>query len=871
MQPGRSIGFYTRSGQALPLDDEFELVFTANPRAANAHGVSHYPLAAEAHRLITQHGLTVSPGLKSRRLLRRACADEEVADPHGAAERYLPLIREAFHSNLDTNELLRLGRRGEQLARVMKRYTELLHTEQLIDPGQLYWTAAETQLEARRIAVIGYTLLGRGEQTFIDVLAAPGSLIRLPDADVLPGAGATAYAENHAATEARLTARQWLSFAEAESAPLPVPQLSAATHADTWAEVRAVLASAKQLLEAGVKPDEVVLLTRAENVYGPVLQAVAWEYGLPVNSYNQVQLRHTRIGELLQLMITSAQEDLPFEVTTRLTRHAFGPRLSALQWQAARLAGASGAAAWQEHGLDTAVLDWPLRASAGEYARLVTSCFDAWGTERRASLSAHDALALQALRDGLAELQLLYPPGSTVTLSEWHTDVEELLNISSVAAAPGRGGLELHTPLSVAGASYRHVFVLGAVEGQLPRRLQDDPVLPWQLRQQISGLDDITQTVSRELATIRSALAGAIETLHFTMPLRFQNSETTPSPLLQELGLSPTQGTHPALASIEEQRQATISSLAADTDSTLAAAQLALRVEQRRHSNAPFDEYDGITGLPTRVEDRTFSVSQLSLLGQCPYRWFASYVLGLAAEEEHLAETDPLTIGSLYHEVLDLALKTMLEDGSDRQELEALIPASFEQVERAVGSEQRDLRALPGWQLARTEYIERLQKAVRSADFWAGEPIATEQDFEADWRGLNMRGRIDRIDRSEDGLTLIDIKSGSYISKVQDENFELKVDLQLPVYAEVAAAMYPDDPILGSLYFSIRKAKELPAKEPASEFLDSFVSDVRARLKRGEFPVQPDRKQDACKYCDYRSLCRVGRRLEHKPRWSVNQ
>jgi len=855
----------------VPLADEFERVFTANLRAARAHGVNHYPLTAEAHQLITRLELSVSPELKSRRLLRRACRDAAETDPVGASERYLPFIREALHSGLDPEELLKLGRRGEQLNLIMTRYLELLAAEQLIDPGQLFWKAAEAQPEARRIAVIGYTLLGRGELSFIDALAAPGSLVRLPESDVLPGNGETAYADNHGDTEARLSARQWQSIAEVSPAELPVPDLSATTHPDPWAEVRAVLARTKQLIAGGVNPDEIVLLTRAENEYGPILQAIAWEYGLNVNSYNQVRLGHTRIGELLQLLISAALEDFPFEVTTRLSRHAFGPRLNAEQWRAARKVGASGAAAWLQHGLDTSLLDWPASAPAAHYARLCEACFSAWGSDRRAAGSAHDALALQALQDGLAELSYLYPSGSDVKLSDWQHDVHELLNVTTVAAAPGRGGLELHTPLSVAGASYRHVFVLGATEGQLPRRLRDDPVLPWQLRMKLSGLDDIRTTVSRELATIRSALAGATETIHLSVPLRFHDSQTTPSPLLSELGVTPVTGEHPALASIEEQRQAFINQLPADADAVLTAAQRALSIAQRRQSADPFDEFDGITGLGVDPTERTFSVSQLSALGQCPYRWFASYVLGLAAEEEHLAETDARIIGNLYHDVLDHALQKLLDAGDPdpRNKLEALIPESFEQVERALGRERTDLTRLPGWQLARTEYIERLQKAVRSADFWAGEPIATEQSFEADWRGLKLRGCIDRIDRSDDGLTLIDIKSGSYISRVQDDNLKLGPDLQLPIYAEVAARMYPDDTILGSRYFSVRKAEELRSKAPESEFLDGFVAGVRSLLERGEFPVQPDIELKACEYCDYRSVCRVGRRQEHKPRWSV--
>lgn len=866
-QPARTIGLFNRSGQPVPLTGEYDQVFTANPRAARACGVSHYPLAAEARRLVTQAGLTVCPELKSRRLLRRACADAGEADPYGASERYMPFIRESLHSGLDPAELSAAGPRGEQLARIRQLYLELLAAEQLIDPGQLYWSAANVIQEKQQVAVVGYTVLGRGEQQFIDAIAGPGSLVCLPQDDVLPGPAA-AWSVNRGL---RLQDSGWQVAQLSPAAQAPVPQISAVTHPDVWAEVRSVLARTKQLLTEGVSPDDVVLLTRAENEYGPVVQAVAWEYGLPVNSYNPVQLQHTRIGELLQLMITCALEDFPFEPATRLSRHAFGPRLSAPQWRQARQLGATGASAWQACGLDTSLLRWPARTSAREYARLVDASFGAWDTERLASLSSHDALALQALRDGLNGLDQLYPAGSEVRLSDWQQDVTELLQVTTVAASPGRGGLELHTPLSVGGASYRHVFVLGAIEGQLPSRLKDDPVLPWHLRARLSGLDDITQTVNRELATIRSALAGATETLHFTVPLRFQNGETTPSPLLHEFGLSLNAGSHPVLASPEEERQYLIRQPPADADAVLAGAHRSLLVEQRRQSAEPFDEYDGITGLPIEVQGRPFSVSQLSQLGQCPYRWFASYVLGLAAEEEHLAETDALTLGSLYHEVLDHALKTLLESGDTDPtgNLAALIPDSFAQVERSLGSDGLDLRSLPGWSLARTEHLERLQRAVRSADFWAGEPIATEQAFDADWRGLHMRGRIDRIDRSSEGLTLIDIKSGSYVAKVQDGNRELKADLQLPVYAEVAADLYPADTILGSRYFSIRGAKEVRSQPPPAAFLDSFVAQVRGLLGRGEFPVQPDLRQAACDHCDYRSVCRVGRRQEHKPRWSV--
>ncbi len=868
-QSGRAIAWCTRSGHGWQLSGQFDRVFTANPGAARQFGVSHRPLSAAALELVQRQELALSPELKSRRLLRQACSEFGLTDPAGASEQHLPIIRELLHANLPAGDLHGLGRRGSHIAGLLERYRELLAEEQLIDPGQLYWLAAEAVSERQRIAVVGHTLLGRGELHFIDALAAEGSLLLLPDSDVLPGESGKAYAANRELTEMTMRRSNWLSTPAGTTGKADRPAISAAGHADVWTEVKAVLARAKELISSGESPDSILLLTMAESEYGPVLQTVAWEYGMHVSSYNPVLLAHTRIGELLQLILQAVVADLPFEETVRLTRHAFGPRLRHEQWRRARRSGASGKDAWGECGLDTALLNWPAAANPGSYAALVQACFDTWGTPARASRSAHEALALQTLQESLQELTTLYPAGFEIGLPEWLQDVQEVLNLATVHAAPGRGGLQLHTPLSVSGAGYRHVFVLGAVEGQLPRRLRDDPVLPWHYRQQLEGLDGITRTVNRELATIRSAMAGATESLHFTVPRRYQGGETTPSTLLGEFGVTPQPGGQEILASIEEERRQQIVLGPGEEDETMASARHSLSVELRRQTGDPFDEYDGITGLPVDPDARTFSVSQLSQLGQCPYRWFASYVLGLAADEEHLFETDALTIGSLYHNVLDRALRTLLDsrDPEPQASLAAELPAAFAAVERSLGQEQLDLRELPGWHIARREHLARLQKAVASTEFWAGEPVSSEQSFDCDWRGLRMRGRIDRIDRSEDGLTLIDIKTGSYVGKVQDAEGNLKVDLQLPVYSEVAGTLYPEDDILGTRYFSIRQAEEVPSRLPDPGFLEQFVLNSRSLLERGAFPVQPDRAQKACEYCDYRTVCRVGRRQEHKLRW----
>jgi len=874
IRPGRRLGYFTRSAAPIPLTGEFDEIFTANRRVARACNTRHSPLAVEARRLLAQNGLGLCPQLKARRLLRQACSEAGLNDPTGLSELYLPMISEAQHANLTAAELAQTGARGERIATLLHRFNELLEAQRLVTSGQLFWRAAETVTTARRIAVVGYTFLGRGELEFIDALAAPGSLVLLPDTDSLPGSGANRYSENRERTGVRLTARQWLSY-QTETPPLQQAALSAVTYPDEWAEVRAVLADAKQLITSGTRPDDILLLTRAEDHYGPIVQTVAWEYELPVSSYHQVKLSNTRAGELLRLLTQTAAGNFPLETTVRLTRHAFGPRLSPEQWRQARQSGANSEASWRAHGLDTHLLSWPHRATAADYATLTLNCLAAWRKQRRPAQDAHDALALQTIEDRITELPQLYPTGHALLLSEWQNDIDELLNISTVPAAPARGGLELHTPLSVSGATYDHVYLLGAVEGKLPPERHDDPVLPWHLRQRISGLESISAAVNREYGLIRSALASASKSVQVSVPLRYGGRETSPAAIVEELGLgrSLEAGTHRAAASTEEARQQTILHPDHPGGDILQEARRALKVEQHRHSSQPFDAHDGITNLPVDVSDRTFSVSQLSLLGQCPFRWFARYVLGLGPDDDWQATPDPLTIGSLYHDVLDRALTNLKDAGETdlRSNFTAAIPTAFEQVETSLGRDRIDLRTLPDWHLARTEHIDTLTRAAESEDFWAGEPLASEVPFTVDWRGIKVRGRMDRIDRSESGLTIVDLKSGSHIDKIQDSTGKLDHDLQLPLYREAAAEQYPDEPNIDTRYFSIRQAKVLTAKAPTEDDLLEFLTTTRARLAQGHFPIEPDQQQKACHYCDYRTVCRVGRRQEHKPRWTGEQ
>lgn len=849
-------------------------VITASAAAATRHRVLHRTLESFASETLARSGRTVCPELLARRLLRQAVQAEGLVDPAGMARVLAGMVRQLLRANLPLEDLRPAGVQGERLGRITQRYCALLRDRQFVDEAELYWQAAAANSQAVQLALVGFNWLAPGETEFIDRLAAPGSVILLPNTDGLPyepaGTPEVLYTEN-TRTANKLKGRGW-TFQEATPERAPAgPRISALHYPDLDAEVRGALGSVKQLLTRGVRNDDITLVVRDENLYGPVVQDVAWEYGLRISSFQQVPLARTAVGELMTLLLDAAAGGLPFETTARLASHPFGPAITPEQWHEARRQRPTGSV-WTKHGVEASLLIWAGSASSSTWRDRVSNCFDAWGTHLAAGRSAHDALALRELLGGLHDLRLLH--GGPVTFAEWRSDVDELLTISSVPAEPGRHGLALHTPLAISGASYEHVFVLGVAEGILPASVGDDPALPWQLRSHVAGLESVTEAVTREELSVRTMLNTATATLVLSYPEQLGNDRTIPGLTLAQLGISPGKPEHALLASVEEERRVDIHSAASSTDDhVLQSARHALRVEQRRESPALFDEFDGVTGIPLDPADRVFSATQLTRLGQCPFRWFADQVLRLSGDDEAEDSLTPQLRGNLYHHTLEIALARVLtqQPADWRAALSEQLEDAFYEAERSVlgpGGTPVDFTALPGWELERREQLNTLRRAVNGEDFLlAGAvPLVGEQQFSGEWLGFQVRGRIDRIDRKSEGLVFVDYKTGGGKPPgVLAPNGKLDVDLQLPIYGSAAAAtLYPEDDVADAYYYSLGKAEQVKVKDIDPDLLQAFAQQAADRLRKGSYPVQPDPGFKACEYCNYAPVCRVGPRQERK-------
>jgi len=839
------------------------------PQAARALRVPHQSLETLAQESLLDK-IRVAPALFAHRALRNAVSQViETTDIVGTVRALTPALHSILRAGIDIDALFAIGSpRIQQLCAIASAYQAKLRETGFIDPTEVLWQASRLQPERQSILIYGYLHPRIDELAFLDAVAGDGSMMFLPAPD-------TIFIDNQE-TVKWLQQQGWKVEVSAQipstlgdqqqacldSTTAP-PGVRAHIYPNLEAEVRRVLAQVKSLLSEGAAANEIVLVARYDAFYGPTILDVAWEYNLPVRALYGVPFVTTRLGAWVQLLLEVIREKFPFEFTAKLLSHPLCSRLPAEVWSEALKLHPSDLWTWQSLGVDMSLLDWPQRDTRAEWVQRLQDILHKFDLCRRAGRWAREIVAFYKFQDSLVELAK--PEAESLSLENFARDVIESLTLLTVPTQPGRGGVELHTPLSLFGASYQHVFVLGTAEGILPAPVQDDPVLDFHERKQLLRqgfrLEGAAQAARREAISFSALLQTATTTLTFSYPQLMGSEVCIKSPYLAQLGLEPVPPPPAPVASTEAARRIYLRRDGCLEDPILPHASHAWAVEQRRGGSEPPDEYDGVVGLPLDPTRRVFSASQLTALGQCPFKWFADKVLKLVEPEEADSDLNPLLRGNLYHRCLELVLKLL--GTAD------LSQVSVEQLESAFLQAEQELKfpTLPAWNVRRAEHIKTLSRIIQQPDFLqpGAEIFALETEFEGEWCGLRVRGRVDRIDRTPQGLVLLDYKTSSRPPLgVKDELGKANVDIQLPLYIHVAqTTLFPGEQVDGAYYF-LTEGKKLPKTRPSEETLQAIAQRVKAHLETGHYPVDPDIEQKACRSCAFDLVCRKGIRNSRK-------
>ncbi|MCC0177532.1 PD-(D/E)XK nuclease family protein [Waterburya agarophytonicola K14] len=835
--------------------------------------ISHYSLESLTQNIVRRQGWGIASVLLSRRLLQNAVKQViSTKDIEGTAKAFLTAIKDLFRSGIDLQQLQQnTDPRIQQLASLAIAYQAQLRHRKRIDAAELYWQGAIDIAYQKPYLFYGYFAPTKDELAIVNAIADQDSILVLPTDDLYPQNQKSLAWLQSQGWEFRETKRINHKLQECfkQKASLP-PGVSLNVFSNLEEEIRGVLTQVKILLTQGVEAKDIVLVTNDEQLYGETLIDVAEEYSLPVQVAYDIPLEKTRMGAWLKLLLEVLRDNFPFETTAKLLSHPLARYMSAEIWSTAREIHPQGLAAWQELEVDLSLLDLTQNSYSREFwIERLQDILTTWDILEKGKFWAREMVAFYCIQDALNELS--NPKEQVISKQTFVNEINEILALLTTNAQPGTGGIKLYNPTSLLGTSYPYVFFLGSASSILPTEITNDTILDFYSRKQLvkQGLEIVTAVdiAQRETFYFYCFLNIATQQITFSYPELVDRAFCLPSPYLTRLGLQPTPLDILPLASIESARQKYLRCSSLLDEATSLSLKLpniskAWQVEAARESTTAPDEYDGVIGIAIDPQSKIFSASQLTQLGQCPFKWFSARLLKLKELNEAESDLSPAFRGSLYHRCLELSL-AQIKTAKD------LAKFNREQLVKAFETAEKELKLtqLAGWEAQRQEHLDLLSLNLASIDFLPPERevIATETKFDTQWYGLEVQGQVDRIDRTDAGLAIIDYKTSSLTPPgVKDETGKANLDIQLAVYQDAIAEKHPAETIDTAAYYSITKQKTIssPQKDPAQ--LSAFAERVKSHLQQGHYPVDPDIDRKACRYCNYDFLCRQGDRLSRK-------
>jgi ATP-dependent helicase/nuclease subunit B len=321
-----------------------------------------------------------------------------------------------------------------------------------------------------------------------------------------------------------------------------------------------------------------------------------------------------------------------------------------------------------------------------------------------------------------------------------------------------------------------------------------------------------------------------------------------------------------------------------------AGRQVAAALDQ---SGARLLAYDGVLDDPSGYWDyfseRGAAPTALEAYARCPFQFFARHVIGLETLErpEEILGPSAAEFGEIGHRILNWFYQDLLDTGhfiggKSKVNIESTLQNA---AERAFADyEANHPVGYPlAWESLKTSILELLRRVIAQdlseltrSGFM---PTALETDvegrFPADWpeplKNLKIRGRIDRIDRTEDRLRVIDYKF-KFGAKPTGLDTDLPraalrgERLQPPFYyllAEPGEATATRPEIEADFYFIASRWADGPLRTSAygSEGLAGQTGAATQQtlaylvdgVRRGRFFIH---RGPHCSYCDAAPICR---------------
>lgn len=477
------------------------------------------------------------------------------------------------------------------------------------------------------------------------------------------------------------------------------------------------------------------------------------------------------------------------------------------------------------------------RAALRQWSVGLLSALDLCGLEEELANDAAGQSVIAALQVLAAESASESEP---VSAALWQSVLAELLSQSRFSEPPSEAAVRICSLSALLWRSPQAVLVIGAEAGRLPQRVVPRFFEPKRFAEM--GLQLAPEQMQSEL------FAQFVSAWIASFPMSMIACSEKPD------------------AEVEFSGWVELLALNADkamerTDASEFLARRAVALEHFSSEVSLQARFDGV--LPTSL-----SVSSLQSLANCAYQFYLQNLCGFAPMQPLEEEAAPSDLGSLLHWVL----RGAVDEKANASEWQAWLE---KEIDRALATgffqRRRDEKlsfAMP--QALRASLRAEAMAVVPELAKWLDRhgpsglavTVLAEQPASRvlEPLGITIKGQIDRIEKTDHGLQLIDFKTTNP-SELKRRLKTIEDDVQLALYAW----MVSPQKIESATYVSIRREKVeefgLGSGDALAQRVEATVGLITAKLQaiaNGE-PIQAEgmnKHKSICERCAVRGICR---------------
>ena len=553
--------------------------------------------------------------------------------------------------------------------------------------------------------------------------------------------------------------------------------------------------------------------------------------------------------------------------------------------------------------------------------------------------SSHEGSLAEAVQNMVDQLKQFDHLEETMTWKEWVNVISQVAEECSIPIEPGpHRGVHVLDVMAARGLPFRAVFILGLNEKVFPRYIQEDAFLRDGCRRVLSEtlgykIDEKLSGHDEERLLFALLQQAAQDRLYVS----YQRADEDGRPLAPSLFIRELKGhggvvlkdqewslarkfsdrlVHPLFRdSLLTQKEFVFKHIVKGVEPTSLLEHVGqdplifqqglkalVNLERDSQELGPFDGMLGpIDEYWQSMVSKGISPTLLERYAQCPFRYFASDLLGVQMIRNQKVDVlPPSVIGSLCHAVLhNVYVRLIKENWPDRQSffpsLPVLIESEVEEVFTAYAA-QYPTGYWVVWQLLKGMVLMLVSTEVEASrdEFLASgfRPVAVEVNAEGllqlsgvEGGSLKIVGRLDRVDvrAASKGFRIIDYKYklGSQMKSHERDLLAASIRglaLQPPLYALMSKYRVRDDDGHSQWSFQPERIEFVylaPNREPQVErsrfdsrslntsagqqLRDTLTTLIKGIHAGGHF-ISPG---DYCEHCPVSTTCR----RFHRPTW----